>query len=152
MRTLAILSAIVVLAAPDLAQALDYRGLPSGGGTGVSAVSFADRGGGRGRGGGRERGDDERGRGRDRDRPGDDDRGRGRGGDDARRGVREGRLIPLAEIAARIERRTPGRMLNAFPETGSGGRALYRVRWQADNGERIDFIVDAETGAIIGRD
>jgi YebC/PmpR family DNA-binding regulatory protein len=32
-----------------------------------------------------------------------------------------------------------------------GGRPVYRVRWQAANGERIDFIVDARSGAIIGR-
>ena len=34
---------------------------------------------------------------------------------------------------------------------GKDGRPIYRVRWQAANGQRIDFIVDATTGAIIGR-
>ena len=140
MRTLVVLAAIAVLAAPDLARAADVRALATGA-AGVSALSYADRDGGRGRGRGGGREDDDRGR--------DDNRGRGRGGDEARQDVREGRRIPLVEIAARIERRTPGRMLNAFPETGAGGRPLYRVRWQADSGERIDFIVDAETGAIL---
>jgi hypothetical protein len=78
-----------------------------------------------------------------------------RGGDqqdDARRGVREGRRVPLREVIPQIQRRSPGRMLDSFPEEGPGGRPLYRIRWQSDSGERIDYIVDAETGAILRRE
>ncbi len=70
--------------------------------------------------------------------------------DDAREGVRGGRLVPLESVIRNIARSTPGRLLDAGLED-HGGRPVYRVRWQAANGERIDFIVDARSGAIIGR-
>ena len=70
--------------------------------------------------------------------------------DDAREGVRGGRLVPLESVIRNIARSTPGRLLDAGLED-QGGRPIYRVRWQAANGERIDFIVDARSGAIIGR-
>lgn len=70
--------------------------------------------------------------------------------DDAREGVRGGRLVPLESVIRNIARSTPGRLLDAGLED-RGGRPIYRVRWQAANGQRIDFIVDAATGAIIGR-
>lgn len=70
--------------------------------------------------------------------------------DDAREGVRGGRLVPLESVIRNIARSTPGRLLDAGLED-QGGRPIYRVRWQAANGQRIDFIVDARTGAIIGR-
>lgn len=70
--------------------------------------------------------------------------------DDAREGVRGGRLVPLESVIRNIARSTPGRLLDAGLED-RGGRPIYRVRWQAANGQRIDFIVDARTGAIIGR-
>ena len=70
--------------------------------------------------------------------------------EDAREGVRGGRLVPLESVIRNIARSTPGRLLDAGLED-QGGRPIYRVRWQAANGQRIDFIVDARTGAIIGR-
>lgn len=70
--------------------------------------------------------------------------------DDAREGVRDGRLVPLESVIRNIARSTPGRLLDAGLED-QGGRPIYRVRWQAANGQRIDFIVDARSGAIIGR-
>ena len=70
--------------------------------------------------------------------------------DDAREGVRGGRLVPLESVIRNIARSTPGRLLDAGLED-QGGRPIYRVRWQAANGQRIDFIVDARSGAIIGR-
>lgn len=70
--------------------------------------------------------------------------------DDAREGVRGGRLVPLESVIRNIARSTPGRLLDAGLED-HGGRPVYRVRWQAANGQRIDFIVDARTGTIIGR-
>ncbi|NEX94186.1 PepSY domain-containing protein [Caulobacter sp. 17J65-9] len=75
-----------------------------------------------------------------------------RGQDAAREGVREGRRVPLGRVLADIDRRTPGRILNSWEEQGRDGRPIYRVRWQAEDGRRIDYIVDAETGRILGAD
>jgi hypothetical protein len=71
--------------------------------------------------------------------------------DQARRGVRQGGLLPLGQVMRNISRGTPGRLLDAGLEPGPDGRPAYRVRWAAAGGRRIDFIVDAATGAIIGR-
>lgn len=71
--------------------------------------------------------------------------------DAARRGVRQGGLMPLSQVMTLIRRRTPGRLLDAGLEPAPDGRPAYRVRWAATGGRRIDFIVDAATGAIIGR-
>ena len=71
--------------------------------------------------------------------------------DEARRGVRQGRMIPLESIAPRLNRRAPGRLLDAGIES-RGGLPVYRVRWQAADGRRIDYLVDAATGMIIGAD
>lgn len=70
---------------------------------------------------------------------------------EARRGVREGTMKPLGEVVGAIQRNTRGRMLDAAVEPGPDGRPTYRVRWAAQGGRRIDFIVDAATGAIIGQ-
>ncbi len=71
--------------------------------------------------------------------------------DEARMGVRQGRIMPLARVVQNLERLRPGRVLDAGLEAGPDGRAAYRVRWAAKGGQRIDFIIDAETGAVIGR-
>ena len=105
---------------------------------------------------------DAQGRGRDRDQPPrersrDRDRADSLGSnwrpqqDEARRGVRQGRMIPLESIAPRLNRRAPGRLLDAGIES-RGGLPVYRVRWQAADGRRIDYLVDAATGMIIGAD
>ncbi len=70
---------------------------------------------------------------------------------EAREAVQSGRAIPLGRVMEQIRRRTPGRPLDAGMEQ-SGGRAVYRVRWAAEDGRRIDYIVDAETGAILRAD
>lgn len=69
---------------------------------------------------------------------------------EARRGVRAGNM-PLGQVMANIRRGTPGHILDAGLEQGPDGRPAYRVRWAAAGGRRIDFIVDAQTGAIIGQ-
>ncbi len=61
------------------------------------------------------------------------------------------RLIPLEQVRAQIQRSTPGRMLDAEPPDPGSPRPVYRIRWQADSGQRIDFVVDAQTGAILSR-
>ena len=71
--------------------------------------------------------------------------------DQARMGVRQGRIVSLSRVVETLERLRPGRVLDAGLETAADGRMTYRVRWAATGGRRIDFIVDAETGAVIGR-
>jgi uncharacterized membrane protein YkoI len=71
--------------------------------------------------------------------------------DEAREAVRRGRHQPLGRVIEQLRRRTPGRQLDVGLEE-RGGRAVYRVRWAAVDGRRIDYIVDAETGAVLRAD
>ena len=71
--------------------------------------------------------------------------------DEARDAVRRGQHVPLSRVVDMLRRRTPGRLLDTGLEQ-RGGRALYRVRWAAVDGRRIDYLVDAETGAIVRAD
>jgi uncharacterized membrane protein YkoI len=57
-------------------------------------------------------------------------------------------MAPLGHVMEGISRRTPGRPLDAGIEY-QGGRAVYRVRWMTNRGRRIDYIVDAATGAVL---
>ena len=68
--------------------------------------------------------------------------------DEARAAVRDGRHMPLSDVTARIGAQIPGRLLDAGLED-DGGRAVYRVRWAARDGRRLDIIADARTGAIL---
>lgn len=61
------------------------------------------------------------------------------------------RLVSLNQVISQIQRSTPGRLLDASPPEPGSARPTYRIRWQADSGQRIDFIVDAQSGAIVGR-
>jgi uncharacterized membrane protein YkoI len=55
-------------------------------------------------------------------------------------------------VISQIHRRYPGgRMLDAGTEN-RGGRTVYRVRWATGDGRRVDYIVDAQTGQIIGEE
>ena len=69
--------------------------------------------------------------------------------EEARLAVRHGQMAPLGRIIDGIGRRTPGRQLDAGIEY-EGGRPVYRVRWMTTHGRRVDFIVDAASGAILG--
>lgn len=70
---------------------------------------------------------------------------------EAREAVQSGRAVPLGRVIEQIRRRTPGRPLDAGMEEW-GGHQVYRVRWAADDGRRIDYIVDAESGVILRAD
>ena len=63
--------------------------------------------------------------------------------------MRHGGYQTMGQVMQNIRRRTPGRPLDAGLETGPDGRPVYRVRWGAANGRRIDYIIDARTGAIL---
>lgn len=69
--------------------------------------------------------------------------------DEARALVGQGRYVRLSRVIDEIRSRTPGRQLDAGLEQYKG-RPVYRVRWAAVGGRRIDYIVDASTGAILG--
>ena len=77
--------------------------------------------------------------------------GAGRGDQDqARAAVRAGKQIPLSRVIQQIASRTPGQLLNTT--TGEqGGRPAYFVQWRKSNGGVVVFVVDAETGAILGQ-
>jgi uncharacterized membrane protein YkoI len=47
-----------------------------------------------------------------------------------------------------IDRRTPGRVLDAHIED-MGGRPVYRVLWLTVHGRRMEYSVDAATGAVL---
>ena len=115
-------------------------------GAGLPGVADAQ-----GRGRGHDRGDAPRERMRDRDRSDSLGSNWRPQQDEARSGVRQGRMLPLESIAPRLNRRAPGRLLDAGIES-RGGLPVYRVRWQAADGRRIDYLVDATTGMIIGAD
>lgn len=68
--------------------------------------------------------------------------------DEARQGVRGGGLLPLENVLGRIRARAPGRQLDAGLEY-QGDRAIYRVRWMTADGRRVDYMIDAHTGAIL---
>ncbi len=61
-----------------------------------------------------------------------------------------GRNVPLAQVLRNIAAGNPGRHLNTT--TGDyGGRPAYFVQWQMENGRVVVFIVDAESGRMVGR-
>ncbi len=68
--------------------------------------------------------------------------------DEARAGVQQRRLIPLNQVIEQLKRGHPGRALDAGAES-MGDRPVYRVRWITTDGRRIDFIIDATSGAIL---
>ena len=71
--------------------------------------------------------------------------------DRAREAVRGGRQVPLAQVIAQIRASgVPGRQLNTTMGE-YGGRPAYFVQWQTPDGRVIIFIVDAESGGIVGR-
>jgi len=61
-----------------------------------------------------------------------------------------GRQAPLSRVIATIAARTPGRLLNATMGD-AGGRRAYFVQWQLANGRVVVFVVDAESGQVLGQ-
>jgi hypothetical protein len=68
--------------------------------------------------------------------------------DEARNGVRKHQLMPLGRVIEQVGVRTPGKQLDTGLEY-QGARAIYRVRWMTRDGRRIDYLIDAVTGAIL---
>lgn len=77
--------------------------------------------------------------------------GAGRGDQDqAREGARSGRQAPLSRVLDMLRSRYPGRHLNTSLGDAAG-RPAYFVQWQMENGRVVVFVVDAESGQVIGR-
>lgn len=68
----------------------------------------------------------------------------GAGQDQARR------QVPLSRVLGMLSSRYPGRHLNSTMGD-AGGRPAYYVQWQMENGRVVVFVVDAESGQVIGR-
>ena len=68
--------------------------------------------------------------------------------DEVRQGVRQRRIMPLSKVIEQLNARSPGRQLDAGLEY-QGDRPIYRVRWMTRNGRRVDYLIDAATGAIL---
>ena len=68
--------------------------------------------------------------------------------DEARNGVRSGQIKSMGWIVGRLQGRG-GRMLDANLGQGPNGEPVYRVIWASPDGRRIDYIIDARTGAIL---
>jgi hypothetical protein len=71
--------------------------------------------------------------------------------DEARLGVQNRQLMPLGRVIEQVRRRAPGRELDAGLEQFNG-RPTYRLRWMTRDGRRIDYLIDATTGAMVRGD
>jgi len=60
------------------------------------------------------------------------------------------RQVPLSRVLGMLASRYPGRHLNSTMGD-AGGRPAYYVQWQMENGRVVVFVVDAESGQVIGR-
>lgn len=67
---------------------------------------------------------------------------------EAREGVREGRILPLGKVLANVYRRFPGRLLDAQLVSG-GGRPIYLIKLMRANGVVALVSADAATGRIL---
>ncbi len=63
-------------------------------------------------------------------------------------GAYGGRMASLGWVVESIDRRSPGRVLDARVED-LGGRPVYRVIWLTVHGRRMEYTVDAATGAVL---
>lgn len=68
--------------------------------------------------------------------------------DEARQLRRQQRIMPLGRVIEQLNARSPGRQLDTGLEY-QGDRPIYRVRWMTRNGRRVDYLIDAATGAIL---
>lgn len=68
---------------------------------------------------------------------------------EAREGVREGRILPLGKVLANVYQRFPGRLLDAQLVSG-GGRQIYLIKLMRANGVVALVSADAATGRILG--
>jgi uncharacterized membrane protein YkoI len=72
-------------------------------------------------------------------------------GESARQSAAEGQIIPLRDILRNLKDRFTGRQLDANLYSDGAGGQYYEIQWLTDAGQRIDFRVDARTGAILSQ-
>ncbi len=68
--------------------------------------------------------------------------------DTARDAVRAGRSLPLGAIVGQVQRRYPGRLLDADLQD-RGGRLVYRLRWMTPEGNVLKLVVDARSAKVL---
>jgi len=62
-----------------------------------------------------------------------------------------GRQAPLSRVLVMLAQRWPGKQLNTTMGE-SGGRPAYMIQWQmAKDGRVVVFVVDAESGQVVGQ-
>ena len=60
------------------------------------------------------------------------------------------RQVPLSRVLAMLAQRYPGKQLNTTMGEQQG-RPAYVIRWQmAKDGRVVEFVVDAESGQLVG--
>ncbi len=67
----------------------------------------------------------------------------------AREAVREGRVLPLGKVLARVQQRVPGRLLDANL-VERGGRSIYLIKMMTKDGNVAIVTADAASGNILG--
>ena len=72
------------------------------------------------------------------------------GQDRARRALESGEILPLREILQRVERDTPGQVIEVELER-EAGRWLYEIKMLAAGGAIVELEVDARDGSVLRR-
>jgi uncharacterized membrane protein YkoI len=67
----------------------------------------------------------------------------------AREAMKAGRIQPLQAILVEVQRRIPGRILNAWLEQDPHGLWLYRLKMLDMRGNVVGVVVDARNGQIL---
>lgn len=71
--------------------------------------------------------------------------------DRARDAMRAGRVLPLAEIAPRVQRQVPGEIIEISLDDDDDG-PQYEIRMLTRDGRIVELEVDARTGRILDID
>jgi uncharacterized membrane protein YkoI len=68
----------------------------------------------------------------------------------ARRAVESGEILPLREILQRVERDTPGQVIEVELER-EAGRWVYEIKLLATGGAMVELEVDARDATVLRR-
>jgi uncharacterized membrane protein YkoI len=69
----------------------------------------------------------------------------------AREAVREGKTMPLSRIFQNLRRDHGGYQLGAELYARADGTTYYEIDWMTEDGRKVQFTVDAQTGQVTGR-
>ncbi len=69
----------------------------------------------------------------------------------ARDAVRDGRTVPLSRIFQNIRRDNGGYQLGAELYSRGDGTTYYEIDWMTEDGRKVKFTVDAQTGRVLDR-